>query len=252
MTITIGVSLKTYLGHGDTLAWAKQIATLAGHRAGVELFVVPTFTTIAEVARILAGTEIAIGAQDLAADDTGNQTGEVTGAVLAELGCRYVEVGHAERRHRFGETEKIVAAKAAAAFRHGLTPVLCIGETDRGSVDAAVADCERQLESALGPGRRAGRLARPVIAYEPHWAIGQPEPAGDDHIRGVVAGIRAAARGAPVIYGGSAGPGLLTRLGDATDGLFLGRFAHDPAAYAGVLDEAHSLARPADLQDVTP
>lgn len=251
MTVTIGVSLKTYLGHRDTLAWVRRVAALAGQRQGVELFVLPTFPAIAEVAHILEPTEIAVGAQDLAADDTGNQTGEVTGAVLVELGCRYVEIGHAERRHRFGETDQIVAAKTAAAFRHGLIPVLCVGETVRSPVVEAVAECVRQLHSALGAPDRDGARARTVIAYEPHWAIGQPEPASDDHIRRVVAGIRAAAHDSPVIYGGSAGPRLLTRLGDATDGLFLGRFAHDPNAYAAVLDEAQSLSRPSDLQEVT-
>lgn len=249
MTITVGVSFKAYLGHRDTVAWARRTASLVGHRPGVELFALPAFPTIAEVVRILAETELAVGAQDLAADDAGDQTGEVTGSVLAELGCRYVEVGHAERRSRFTETDEVVAAKTAAAFRHGLTPVLCIGETDRGPVSEAVVACVRQLDSACDPARRAGTVARAVIAYEPHWAIGQSEPASDDHICGVVAGIRAAAHGAPVIYGGSAGPGLLARLGGGVDGLFLGRFAHDPAAFAAVLDEAESLGRPDDLQE---
>ena len=90
----------------------------------------PSYPALAEVSRILAGTGVGLGAQNLAADDSGAQTGEVTGAMLVELGCRYVTVGHAEQRSRFGESDDVVAAKIAAAFRHGLTPVLCVGETD--------------------------------------------------------------------------------------------------------------------------
>jgi triosephosphate isomerase len=84
-----------------------------------------------------------------------------------------------------------------------------------------------------------------VVAYEPHWAIGAAQPASDEHIKAVVAGLRGAvaqlAPGSSVIYGGSAGPGLLTRLADSVDGLFLGRFAHDPKAFATVLDEAMAI-----------
>jgi triosephosphate isomerase len=207
------------------------------------MFVLPAFPALPAVAEIFASTTVRIGAQDLCADDAGARTGEVGGAMLAELGCRYVEVGHAERRTLYGETEPVVAAKLSAALRHGLAPVLCVGEADRVSVAQAAGECRRQVASALAPSGHAGQSGRIVVAYEPHWAIGAAEPAPESHIRGVCAALREdLAEGSRVIYGGSAGPGLLTRLGDAVDGLFLGRFAHDPDALASVLDEAGTLS----------
>lgn len=250
MTLFVGISLKTYFGYADTLAWVGEVTALVQARprlVGLELFLLPTFPALPRVSEILTGSGIRLGAQDVAPGDAGDQTGEVTAAVLVELGCRYVEVGHAERRTRFGETEDLVAAKTATAMASGLTPVLCLGEADRVPVAAAVAECVQQLRSALAAKRVTGDL---LIAYEPFWAIGAAEPASDQHIAGVINGLREAAAeqavAAHVIYGGSAGPGLLTRLGTDVDGLFLGRFAHDPQAVAAVLDEAEPLARDLD------
>ncbi|HEX3196065.1 MAG TPA: triose-phosphate isomerase family protein [Propionibacteriaceae bacterium] len=245
MSITIGVSLKAYLGYRDTLRWASEVAGIARSRSNssIELFVLPAFPALVPVRDILTGSGIAVGSQDIAADDAGNQTGEVTGAMLADIGCRYAEVGHAERRRHFCESEQVVAAKTAAALRHRLVPVICLGEPTRLDLDAAVEESVRQLRHALGVGvQPVTSGGRVVVAYEPHWAIGAAEPAPDEHIVAVVAGLRQAASqlapGSSVIYGGSAGPGLLTRLAGGVDGLFLGRFAHDPKAFATVLDEA--------------
>ena len=201
----------------------------------------PSYPALAEVSRILAGTGVSLGAQNLAADDFGAQTGEVTGAMLVELGCRYVTVGHAERRSRFGESDDVVAAKIAAAFRHGLTPVLCVGETDHRTATRAISECIRQLNSALTVARGTGTVGRVLVAYEPVWAIGQAKPAPEEHILAVIEGIRGVADGSSVIYGGSAQPGLLSRLAGGVDGLFLGRFAHDPLALAAVVEEAEAL-----------
>ena len=246
----IGVSLKMYFGHAQTLEWCRGVAALTAERpaSSTRLFLLPSFPSLPAVADLLSGTGVAFGAQDLAAADAGAQTGEVGGAMLAELGCRYVEVGHAERRTLFGEGEDLVAAKTAAALRHGLVPVLCLGEAVRGEAAQAAVECVRQLDSALADSRAAGLTGPLVIAYEPHWAIGAAEPAPDEHISAVCAALRTAVAeldahpDSSVIYGGSAGPGLLARLADTVDGLFLGRFAHDPAALATVLDEADDLA----------
>src|SRR6266851_3534048 len=128
MTVTIGVSLKAYFGYRQTLAWCSQVASIAQARGrAAEVFVLPAFPALPAVADIFAPTTVRIGAQDLCADDDGARTGEVGGALLAKLGCRYVEVGHAERRRLYGEAEVVVAGKLAAAFRHGLIPVLCVG-----------------------------------------------------------------------------------------------------------------------------
>ena len=158
-----------------------------------------------------------------------------------------VEIGHAERRALFGETDETVALKVAAAFRAGLAPVLCIGETERQDPAAAAAACREQLEASLRLAREEAAGGRLIVAYEPVWAIGAPEPASEAHIRGVTSALREHVAGdrlftqAQVIYGGSAGPGLLPRIAPDVDGMFLGRFAHDPAAFVAILDEALEL-----------
>lgn len=247
--VTVGVSLKTYFGHERARAWFADVARRAGaHPAvttgAVRFFVIPTYLQVPAALAAFAGTPVIVGAQDVSEFEPGAYTGEVTAAELAEVGVGVAEIGHAERRRLFDETDTVTGAKAAAALSHGITPVLCIGEAERlGTAAAALANVE-QLAANL-----EGVPAGPVIlAYEPVWAIGAAEPAPHDHITAVTRAVRAAldadpARvGSAVIYGGSAGPGLLTRLGDAVDGLFLGRFAHDPDALVAVLDEASALA----------
>ncbi|WP_369176020.1 triose-phosphate isomerase [Streptomyces mutabilis] len=246
--VLLGVSLKMYFGHHQTLNWARRIAALADRHPAVtsgaaRLFVLPAFPTLVPAAGILAPYGVALGAQDIATEDTGPYTGEVGGPLLKEIGCRYAEVGHAERRRLYGEGDTVVAAKTAAALRNGLTPVLCVGERDRADAAEAatrtVAEAERLLHGLDGA---------VVLAYEPQWAIGAPEPASADHIATVCTALRdwldtrPRHAGSTVIYGGSAGPGLLTRLNGTAEGLFLGRFAHDPAGVEAILDEIGSPA----------
>jgi triosephosphate isomerase len=247
--VTVGVSLKMYFGHRAAREWAADVADLAAGTPAVadgtvELFIAPTYLQLLPALEAVAGTRALIAAQDAAEHDTGAYTGEVSPAELVEIGVRLVELGHAERRRMFGDTDAVVARKTAAALRNGLVPVLCVGEPDRVVATDALAFAAAQVLSALADAP-AGRV---VVAYEPIWAIGAPHPAPAGHIRTVTAGLRDLLAGLPeradsaVIYGGSAGPGLLTELGDDVDGLFLGRFAHDPAALADVLAEATALA----------
>jgi len=254
--LVVGVSLKMYFDHRRTLAWSEQVAAIAGgHEAvtsgRVELVVLPSFPSIDATVRAFAGTPVSVGAQDLFWADSGAFTGEVSGVELEQLGCRYVEVGHAERRRLFGETDETVADKVAAALRNSLAPFLCVGETERMPAAQAASACIAQLQSALSVAEEAGAIDSIVVAYEPEWAIGAAEAASPEHIREVCELMRDWLAAHPlvatsrVIYGGSAGPGLLGRLGASVDGLFLGRFAHDPAALALVLDEALLVPRPA-------
>jgi len=255
--VFLGVSLKMYLDHAATLRWVRDVVAIAGRAPAVaegrvQVAVLPTFVSIPAVSDLTRDAPVDHGAQDLAWADQGAFTGEVSGRDLAGFGCRYVEVGHAERRRLFGEDDAIVAQKLAAAVRHGLVPILCVGEPDRQDSAAAIDFCVDQVRSALAEIGAAGvdRVRELIIAYEPIWAIGADQPAGVDHVRSVCAGIRAGVVGdqrlysVRVIYGGSAGPGLLTELGrDGVDGLFLGRFAHDPAALSSMIDEASALVR---------
>ncbi|MBW9119755.1 triosephosphate isomerase [Microbacterium trichothecenolyticum] len=257
--VTVGVSLKTYFGHERARTWFADVAQrAASHPAvaggSVRFFVIPTYLQIPAALDAFGGTPVLVGAQDVSEFAPGAYTGEVTADELAEVGVQVAEIGHAERRRLFDETDTVTAAKAAAALAHGITPVLCIGEAVRlGAPAAALANVE-QLATNLD-GVPVGPV---IVAYEPVWAIGAAEPAPDDHIATVTRALRAAVdadparAGSVVIYGGSAGPGLLARLGDSVDGLFLGRFAHDPDALVAVWDEASVLASSRILHTVKP
>ncbi|MCU1547385.1 MAG: triosephosphate isomerase [Arthrobacter sp.] len=242
--ILVGVSTKMYLGYRDSLDWLEQLRHQVDTRpalaAGRVLpFVIPSFPVLPAAARLLAGSPLLLGAQNCGWSD-GPWTGEVAPSMLAELGVRLVEIGHAERRRHFSEDDSMIALKVRAADDAGLTPLLCVGELDGGQPAAAADFVYHQIESAVeGDRDLASRL---TIAYEPVWAIGAAEPAAAAYVSDVVQRLRGhlAAAGLeelPVIYGGSAKPGLLPAL-DGVSGLFLGRFAHDPANFGRVLDEA--------------
>ena len=248
----IGASTKMYFSHARTMEWCRAVAEIAKTHPAVRggdaaLFAVPGFLSVPGALEVFDGVAM-VGVQDLAAEDHGPFTGEVSGRQAAELGCVLAEIGHAERRRLFGEDDAVVRAKTAAALRSGLVPLLCLGEPERGDPDRAAAECIRQFDDALASAGASGLSGPVVVAYEPHWAIGAPEPAAPEHIAAVCAALRAHLRGLPahagsaVIYGGSAGPGLLGRIAHAVDGLFLGRFAHDPAAVAVILDEVSNIA----------
>ncbi|WP_445620576.1 triose-phosphate isomerase family protein [Kushneria sp. Sum13] len=246
--LLIGTSLKMYFGYQKTLDWCRQVTDIArqhpavtqGHAA---LFIMPSFPTLSPVLEIVRDTDIRIGAQNLSDQPPGAWTGEVSAAMLAEMGCRCVEVGHAERRRHFHEDETLIAAKTAQAMANGLSPVLCVGEIEQGDPDIAASECIRQVESALTdvPQPRETDL---IVAYEPHWAIGAPQPASKEHISAVCIKLQAwldGHGGGRVIYGGSAGPGLLSRLEGSVQGMFLGRFVHDASAFEQILDEVMTL-----------
>lgn len=244
----IGVSLKMYFGYRQTLDWVRRTALIATSHAAVrdglaDIFVLPSFPALEGTAALLADGRVSFGAQDLATADSGAFTGEVSGSMLSELGCRYVEVGHAERRRLFGESEAVVRAKVAAAYRSGLIPVLCVGEAEQRTPGEAADSCVRQMIQAVGSAVTEREL---VVAYEPQWAISAAEPAEPDYIATVCTRLRARLNELPgirgkVIYGGSAGVGLLTQLATSVDGLFLGRLAHDPETVGQVLDEVAEL-----------
>ncbi|WP_346959940.1 triose-phosphate isomerase family protein [uncultured Arthrobacter sp.] len=244
----IGVSTKMYLGYQASLRWLSEVRAVVDARPAlaasqdIRVFVIPSFPVLAQAKAVLAGSPVLLGAQNCAWAD-GALTGEVSPAMLAELGVSLVEIGHAERRALFGEDDAVVARKVRAAVDAGLAPLLCIGEPDKLSPEDAAGFCLAQVRSATGDDESlAPRL---VLAYEPVWAIGADKPAAPAYVNAVVELIRQGLGAAcPIIYGGSAGPGLLPELA-AADGLFLGRFAHDAANLGRVLDEALQALAPA-------
>lgn len=248
----VGLGLKMYMDHRQTLQWIGEVADAVREHPAVTsgevaMFVLPSFPSLSDASRLLEGTGVGLGAQDLAWADHGPFTGEVSGAQLVQVGCSFVEVGHAERRTHFGETDAVVSGKLAAAFRQGLVPVLCVGEASRMEQAAAAGQCVAELRAALTASLADGLAAPFVVAYEPRWAIGAADPAPADHVAAVTTALRDALEAMPgsagsrVIYGGSAGPGILPQLGAVIDGLFLGRSAHDVRSVTRILDEAAAL-----------
>jgi len=174
---------------------------------GVECAVCVPYPYLGAVAERLAKTRLAWGAQNLSEHAQGAFTGEVSAPMLAEFGCRYVLVGHSERRALYGETDAVAAAKFAAVLGQGMTPVLCLGETleerDAGRTEQVVG---RQLETVLGTNRK-NAFQTAVVAYEPVWAIGTGRTASPAQAQAVHAFLRS--RLTPetrIIYGGSVKP----------------------------------------------
>jgi triosephosphate isomerase len=192
--------------HGSLASNARLLDALkAGleHAEGVGYAVCAPFPYLAQVSAALSGSGIAWGAQDVCEHDSGAYTGEVSGAMVKEFGCRFAIVGHSERRSLYAEDDSRVAAKFVAAQRAGLTPILCVGETleqrERGETDSVVG---RQLDAVLAAAGPAA-LADAALAYEPVWAIGTgrnatPREAQDD---------RGLAQRGTIMYGGSVKPG---------------------------------------------
>ena len=246
----VGTSTKMNLTSTEAAAWLDEVVHLVAGLDGVELFVLPPYTSIWVARERLRDTRIAWGAQDVHPDDAGAHTGDVSAAMLVDLGCRYVECGHSERRRDHGEDDALIARKVAAIVRAGMTPVLCVGEPTAGdATDAArLVAAQVAADLALLPGAALGGV---VVAYEPVWAIGVGAVAADPaHVEAVHAAIHAridALAGGPsgvrVIYGGSVdprgAPAILDRPG--VDGLFVGRSALEPANFAAIARAAAGL-----------
>ncbi|KAH8878765.1 Triosephosphate isomerase [Thozetella sp. PMI_491] len=236
-----------YFSAARTRAYVDEVVRLAAGSPELlgmtDVFMIPDHLTLASVVRQLDGTDILPGSQDAFSEDVGSFTGEASPAVLAELGCRIVELGHAERRRLFGESDDDTARKAAAAVRNGMVPLVCIGERSRSKPIAAVDACRAQVEAVMA---MLPHDAEVVLAYEPVWAIGASEPADAEYVVEVARGIRALpciqqrSGLTRILYGGSAGPGLFEKLKEGVDGLFLGRFAHDPARFLQTIREVAS------------
>jgi triosephosphate isomerase len=205
---------KMHKTHTDALALARGVA--AGVRgSGREVVICPPFTSLAAASEGLAGSSVTLGAQNVYWEEAGAFTGEISAPMLAALGCRYVIVGHSERRQYFGETDSTVALRLQAVTKSGMIPILCVGETlDQHRRNETEAIVRAQLDGGL-EGWKGEDPAGLVIAYEPVWAIGTGVTASREQAQEMHAKIRAhlsASRGQPfslgvrILYGGSVKP----------------------------------------------
>lgn len=193
-------------------ALAAAVAAGTTAVAGVEVILCPPFPYLTTVADAVAGSRVQLGGQDCHSEASGAYTGEVSPAMLADVGCKYALIGHSERRHTLGESDAFINFKAHAALDAGLHVILCVGETlEERKAKRMERVFERQVAAALA-GLSAASLGRLVIAFEPVWAIGTgetatPEQAQMAHafIRGRIAALKgdAVAAALPLLYGGS-------------------------------------------------
>jgi triosephosphate isomerase len=241
----VGTSWKM----NKTLAEAKVFAeglkaADQGRDPRIQRFVIPPFTAVREVKAMLADTSVKVGAQNMHWADEGAWTGEVSPLMLKDCNLDIVELGHSERREFFGETDETVGLKTEAAVRHGLVPLICIGETledrESGQADAVLA---REVRGALGKLAGDQKQAPILLAYEPVWAIGERGiPATSDYADARHAEIAKVAedvlgRRIPILYGGSVNPQNCEELiaCDHIDGLFVGRSAWKVEGYLDIL-----------------
>src|SRR5215472_11318142 len=204
------------LNHFEAIALVQKIAFSLPDKYfdKVDVTVIPPFTDLRSVQTLVDGDKLRLtyGAQDLSQHDAGAYTGDISGAFLAKLGCSYVVVGHSERRTYHDEDDALVAAKAAAALQHELSPIVCIGEhLEVREAGEHVRHCQDQLRGSLA-GLSAEQIGGVVIAYEPVWAIGTGRVASAADAQEVCKAIRdqlgtlatpALAAEIRVLYGGS-------------------------------------------------
>lgn len=242
---------KMHHGGSTGVTLAADIVGFAPELVHVDLVIAPPFTALAACAHECDGTRVEVAGQNLYPKDAGAYTGEVSGRMLAEAGCAWVILGHSERRQHFDETDALVAEKVTAAFKAGLRPIACVGETlAEREAGKTLEVVERQVRAILGP---LGHGARPAaIAYEPVWAIGTGKNAGPAEAQEVHAAIRRwlAATSAElasdtrILYGGSVKPDNARDLLAApdVDGALVGGASLDGASFGAIARAAENLA----------
>jgi triosephosphate isomerase len=210
---------KMNLNHLEAIALVQKLAFSLSDKDfdAVEVAVLPPFTDIRSVQTMVDGDHLRIryGAQDLSPHESGAYTGDISGPMLAKLGCSYVTIGHSERREHHHETDEVVNAKVLAAYKNSITPILCVGEPlEVRKAEGQVEHCTAQLRADVA-GLTATQAKSLVVAYEPIWAIGTGEVATPDDAQEVCAALRAAlsqvfsptaAAAVRVLYGGSVKP----------------------------------------------
>ena len=247
-TPIIAGNWKMFKTVGEATQFAQEIKGKA-EVAGVESVICAPFTALPSLIEAVKGTSIKVGAQNLHYEDNGAYTGEISGVMLKDLGVDYVIIGHSERRAYFAESDEIVNKKVHAAFKHGLTPIVCVGEKlEEREADQTKSVCKVQTEAAFA-GLSAEQAAQVVVAYEPIWAIGTGKSSTAEdanevigYIRGVIAGQFGAevASKVRIQYGGSVKPANVTEYMSQPeiDGALVGGASLEPASYIQLVEGA--------------
>jgi triosephosphate isomerase len=245
----LGTNTKMYKTIADTISFLTELKDLTSDlsRDRLELFVIPSFTSLDAAKKLVAGGEIKLGAQNMCWEDQGQFTGEISPLMLKEIGIDIIEIGHSERRHILGETDEDEMRKVTSAIRHGFTPLLCIGETLE-QKNYGISDEILRIQLKIGLKELSREEAAKVwIAYEPVWAIGvNGIPADEGYAEEKHALIRQTlasmfgwetANGIPILYGGSVNnenAKLLIQKPNI-DGLFIGRSAWDAKNFNSII-----------------
>jgi len=205
---------------------AEQLADLVADAADVDVMIAPTFTSLEAVRKGIEGSPVSLGAQNLFWETEGAYTGEISPPMLVAAGCKYVIIGHSERREYFGETDETVNKRIRAALDHNLIPILCVGESEsQREAEKTFSVLDKQIKSGL-QGFSLDDLKDLVIAYEPVWAIGTGKTATKEQAQAVHAYIRSLigdmfeknlAESLRIQYGGSVKPGNIRELMDMDD-----------------------------------
>ncbi len=248
----LAANWKMHKTVGEALAFVEAFLPRVKDADAVDVVLAPPFTALDAVGEALAGSGVALAAQNVNPEEAGAFTGEVSPGMLAELGCRYAIVGHSERRALYGETDADVSRKASALLAHGLRPIVCVGETlaqrEAGRTFEVVG---AQLEGSLA-GIAEAAADELVIAYEPVWAIGSGRSATPELAQQVHAFIRErlarrfGAAGVRIQYGGSVKPENVYALmaQPDIDGALVGGASLDPVAFACIVHFEAQEVRP--------
>lgn len=246
----IGTNLKMYKTISQTVDYLTKLEALTKDidRNEMELFVIPSYTSLESAVKCVNRKNIKLGAQNMCWEDQGQFTGEISPIMLKELNLDIIELGHSERRHVFGETDAQINKKVLAALKHGFIALLCIGETaEQKSMGVSDEALRMQLRIGLN-GVTEKELDRLWVAYEPVWAIGvNGIPASPEYADSKQAVIKSALREMfsdeseriPVLYGGSVNPQNARDLISmpSIDGLFIGRSAWEASSFRQIIDD---------------
>jgi triosephosphate isomerase len=222
----IAANWKMYKTNQDTEAFIKEFLPKLPATLNLDVVICPPFTSLGTAQPLLNASPVALGAQNLNENTEGAFTGEISGPMLSALGCRYVIVGHSERRQLFGETDALVNKKIVAALQNNLTPIICVGETlEEREANKTLAVVNRQVKAALA-NLPSADTARIVLAYEPIWAIGTGRTATPAQAQEVHLAIRDILKdqygsltslAVRILYGGSVKPENMAELMNCED-----------------------------------